>query len=53
MALPEHGCPYGEVVEHHDPLPAKLALEDERKPGGPGLGWRGCWQSLAELSLHS
>ena len=33
-----HGCPYGEVVEHHDPLPAKLALEDERKPGGPGLG---------------
>uniref|UniRef100_A0AC11D0R6 Solute carrier family 34 member 1 n=1 Tax=Ovis aries TaxID=9940 RepID=A0AC11D0R6_SHEEP len=36
MALPEHGCPYGEVVEHHDPLPAKLALEDERKPE-PGL----------------
>lgn len=50
MALPEHGCPYGEVVEHHDPLPAKLALEDERKPGWPGLGWRGCWQSLTELS---
>ncbi|XP_068837081.1 sodium-dependent phosphate transport protein 2A [Capricornis sumatraensis] len=36
MALPEHDCPYGEVVEHHDPLPAKLALEDERKPE-PGL----------------
>nr|XP_025148719.1 sodium-dependent phosphate transport protein 2A isoform X2 [Bubalus bubalis] len=36
VALPEHGCPYGEVVEHHDPLPAKLALEDERKPE-PGL----------------
>lgn len=44
-------APTGRVVEHHDPLPAKLALEDERKPGGPGLGWRGCWQSLAELSL--
>ncbi|XP_043321719.1 sodium-dependent phosphate transport protein 2A isoform X2 [Cervus canadensis] len=36
VALPEHGCPYGEVVECHDPLPAKLALEDERKPE-PGL----------------
>ncbi|XP_065774347.1 sodium-dependent phosphate transport protein 2A isoform X3 [Muntiacus reevesi] len=36
VALPEHGCPYGEVVELHDPLPAKLALEDERKPE-PGL----------------
>lgn len=50
VALPEHGCPYGEVVERHDPLPAKLALEDERKPGGPGLGWRVCWRSLAERS---
>ncbi|XP_055286599.1 sodium-dependent phosphate transport protein 2A [Moschus berezovskii] len=36
VALPEHGCPYGEVVERRDPLPAKLALEDERKPE-PGL----------------
>nr|XP_020729677.1 sodium-dependent phosphate transport protein 2A [Odocoileus virginianus texanus] len=36
VALPERGCPYGEVVERHDPLPAKLALEDERKPE-PGL----------------
>lgn len=36
MALTEHSCPYGEVLEHHDPLPAKLALEEEQKPGGPG-----------------
>ncbi|XP_036850967.1 sodium-dependent phosphate transport protein 2A isoform X2 [Manis javanica] len=32
MALTEHSCPYGEVLEHHDPLPAKLALEEEQKP---------------------
>lgn len=38
VALTEHGCPYGEVLERHDPLPAKLALEDEQKPGGPGQG---------------
>ncbi|KAF3828372.1 hypothetical protein GH733_005069 [Mirounga leonina] len=36
VALTEHGCPYGEVLERHDPLPAKLALEEEQKPGGPG-----------------
>ncbi|EFB17686.1 hypothetical protein PANDA_018101, partial [Ailuropoda melanoleuca] len=36
VALTEHGCPYGEVLERHDPLPAKLALEDEQKPE-PGL----------------
>nr|XP_055181681.1 sodium-dependent phosphate transport protein 2A isoform X2 [Nyctereutes procyonoides] len=32
VALPEHGCPYGEVLECHDPLPAKLALEEDQKP---------------------
>ncbi|XP_075399330.1 sodium-dependent phosphate transport protein 2A [Tenrec ecaudatus] len=33
VALAEHGCPYGEVLEFHDPpLPAKLALEEEQKP---------------------
>lgn len=38
VALTEHSCPYGEVLECHDPLPAKLALEEEQKPGGPGKG---------------
>lgn len=52
MALAEQGCPYGEVLEHHDPLPAKLAQEDEQKPGVPGSGWQGCRQSLAEPSSH-
>lgn len=33
VALTEHGCPYGEVLELHDPLPAKVALEEEQKPG--------------------
>ncbi|KAG8513079.1 Sodium-dependent phosphate transport protein 2A [Galemys pyrenaicus] len=32
VALTEHSCPYGEVLEHHDPLPAKLVLEEEQKP---------------------
>ncbi|XP_005376490.1 PREDICTED: sodium-dependent phosphate transport protein 2A isoform X4 [Chinchilla lanigera] len=32
VALTEHGCPYGEVLELHDPLPAKVALEEEQKP---------------------
>ncbi|XP_004696878.1 sodium-dependent phosphate transport protein 2A [Echinops telfairi] len=36
VALAEHGGPYGEVLEFHDPLPAKLALEEEQKPE-PGL----------------
>ncbi|KAM9695744.1 sodium-dependent phosphate transport protein 2A isoform 5-T8 [Trichechus inunguis] len=36
VALAEHSCPYGEVLELHDPLPAKLALEEEQKPE-PGL----------------
>nr|XP_003473293.1 sodium-dependent phosphate transport protein 2A isoform X1 [Cavia porcellus] len=36
VALTEHGCPYGEVLELHDPLPAKVALEEEQKPE-PGL----------------
>ncbi|XP_074206316.1 sodium-dependent phosphate transport protein 2A isoform X2 [Camelus bactrianus] len=33
VALTEHGCPYGEALECHNPLPTKLALEDEQKPG--------------------
>ncbi|XP_070373118.1 sodium-dependent phosphate transport protein 2A isoform X3 [Equus asinus] len=36
VALAEHSCPYGEVLEHHEPLPAKLALEEEQQPE-PGL----------------
>ncbi|KAM8765297.1 sodium-dependent phosphate transport protein 2A isoform 2-T3 [Rhynchonycteris naso] len=36
VALAEHGCPFGDVLELHDPLPAKLALEEEQKPE-PGL----------------
>ncbi|XP_029798621.1 sodium-dependent phosphate transport protein 2A isoform X2 [Suricata suricatta] len=36
VALTEHSCPCGEVLECHDPLPAKLALEEEQKPE-PGL----------------
>ncbi|KAH0504849.1 Sodium-dependent phosphate transport protein 2A [Microtus ochrogaster] len=28
----EHSCPYGEVLECHEPLPAKLAQEEEQKP---------------------
>nr|XP_048303734.1 sodium-dependent phosphate transport protein 2A isoform X3 [Myodes glareolus] len=35
VTLTEHSCPYGEVLECHDPLPAKLAQEEEQKPGGP------------------
>uniref|UniRef100_A0A5F9CT06 Sodium-dependent phosphate transport protein 2A n=1 Tax=Oryctolagus cuniculus TaxID=9986 RepID=A0A5F9CT06_RABIT len=36
VALTEHGCPYGEARERHEPLPAKLALEEEQKPES---GW--------------
>uniref|UniRef100_A0A8C8ZJW9 Sodium-dependent phosphate transport protein 2A n=1 Tax=Prolemur simus TaxID=1328070 RepID=A0A8C8ZJW9_PROSS len=36
VALSEHSCSYGEALERHDPLPAKLALEEEQKPE-PGL----------------
>ncbi|XP_012642786.2 sodium-dependent phosphate transport protein 2A [Microcebus murinus] len=36
VALAEHGCPCGEAPELRDPLPAKLALEEEQKPE-PGL----------------
>uniref|UniRef100_H2QS38 Sodium-dependent phosphate transport protein 2A n=1 Tax=Pan troglodytes TaxID=9598 RepID=H2QS38_PANTR len=32
VALAEHTCPCGEVLERHEPLPAKLALEEEQKP---------------------
>ncbi|XP_076994106.1 sodium-dependent phosphate transport protein 2A [Tamandua tetradactyla] len=32
VALAEPGCPYGEVLERPEPLPAKLALEEEEKP---------------------
>ncbi|XP_073914854.1 sodium-dependent phosphate transport protein 2A isoform X4 [Castor canadensis] len=36
VALTEHNCPYGEVLECHDPFPVKLAMEEEQKPA-PGL----------------
>ncbi|XP_047587252.1 sodium-dependent phosphate transport protein 2A isoform X2 [Lutra lutra] len=36
VALTDHSCPYGEVLECRDPLPAKLALEEQQKPE-PGL----------------
>ncbi|CAH6797874.1 sodium-dependent phosphate transport protein 2A [Phodopus roborovskii] len=32
VTLTEHSCPYGEVLECHDQLPAKLAQEEEQKP---------------------
>ncbi|GAB1298227.1 Na(+)-dependent phosphate cotransporter 2A [Apodemus speciosus] len=32
VTLTEHSCPYGEVLECHDPLPAKLAQEEEQNP---------------------
>ncbi|XP_053519733.1 sodium-dependent phosphate transport protein 2A isoform X2 [Artibeus jamaicensis] len=32
VALAEPGCPFGEVLELHDPLPAKLALEEAPQP---------------------
>ncbi|XP_051028192.1 sodium-dependent phosphate transport protein 2A isoform X2 [Acomys russatus] len=32
VTLTEHSSPYGEVLECHDPLPAKLAQEEEQKP---------------------
>ncbi|KAM7142380.1 sodium-dependent phosphate transport protein 2A isoform 2-T3 [Molossus nigricans] len=32
VALTEHSCPFGEVLELHDPLPAKLTPEEEQKP---------------------
>nr|XP_028705782.1 sodium-dependent phosphate transport protein 2A isoform X1 [Macaca mulatta] len=32
VALAEHTCPCGEILERHEPLPAKLALEEEQKP---------------------
>ncbi|XP_037678907.1 sodium-dependent phosphate transport protein 2A-like isoform X4 [Choloepus didactylus] len=35
VALAEPGCPYGEVLELPEPLPAKLALEEEQKPARP------------------
>ncbi|XP_048190049.1 sodium-dependent phosphate transport protein 2A isoform X2 [Perognathus longimembris pacificus] len=33
VTLTEHSCPCGEGLEHHDPFPAKLVLEEEQKPG--------------------
>ncbi|XP_008048373.1 sodium-dependent phosphate transport protein 2A-like, partial [Carlito syrichta] len=32
VALAEHSCPCGEALERHDPLRAKLALEEEPQP---------------------
>ncbi|XP_055969082.1 sodium-dependent phosphate transport protein 2A [Sorex fumeus] len=36
VALTEHGCPFGEVLELHDPMPVKLALDDGKQPES---GW--------------
>ena len=49
VALAEPGCPFGEVLELHDPLPAKLALEEEPQPGGPQQGGQGCWRHCPAL----
>lgn len=46
VTLTEHSSPYGEVLEGHDPLPAKLAQEEEQKPGGPGWERQGHGPSL-------
>nr|XP_012321825.2 sodium-dependent phosphate transport protein 2A isoform X1 [Aotus nancymaae] len=51
VALAEHTCPCGEVLERHEPLPAKLALEEEQKPGGPGRGQQGQQSSCSGLCL--
>ncbi|XP_004611488.1 sodium-dependent phosphate transport protein 2A [Sorex araneus] len=32
VALTEHGCPFGEVLERHDPMPVKPALDDGKQP---------------------
>ncbi|XP_049631675.1 sodium-dependent phosphate transport protein 2A isoform X2 [Suncus etruscus] len=32
VALADHGCPFGEVLERHDPIPAKLALDEGHQP---------------------
>lgn len=50
VALTEHSCPFGEVLELHDPLPAKLTPEEEQKPGGPEWRWQGNQQSLPQPS---
>lgn len=52
VALAEHTCPCGEILERHEPLPAKLALEEEQKPGGPGLGAAGAAAVPALASAH-
>lgn len=55
VTLSEHSCPYGEVLECHEPLPAKLAQEEEQKPGGPGCGAAGSWvvTALTHCPLYS
>uniref|UniRef100_A0A8P0PQ29 Sodium-dependent phosphate transport protein 2A n=1 Tax=Canis lupus familiaris TaxID=9615 RepID=A0A8P0PQ29_CANLF len=50
VALPEHGCPYGEVLECHDPLPAKLALEEDQKPE-LGLAQKLCQVGMTFLKV--
>ncbi|NIG58656.1 sodium-dependent phosphate transport protein 2A isoform 1 [Pontoporia blainvillei] len=50
VALTEQGCPYGDVLEHHDPLPAKLAQEGEQKPE-PGLAQKLCRAGLTLLKV--
>ncbi|XP_070273287.1 sodium-dependent phosphate transport protein 2A [Myotis yumanensis] len=50
VALAEHSCPFGEVLELHDPLPAKLALEEEQKPE-PGLAQKLCQAGVTLLKV--
>ncbi|XP_066200677.1 sodium-dependent phosphate transport protein 2A isoform X2 [Saccopteryx leptura] len=50
VALAEHGCPFGDVLELHDPLPAKLALEEEQKPE-PGLSQKLCRAGVTLLKV--
>lgn len=53
VALTEHGCPYGEVAERHEPLPAKLALEEELEPGGLLEGGVGRGRPGQPCSCHA
>ncbi|XP_045684636.1 sodium-dependent phosphate transport protein 2A isoform X2 [Phyllostomus hastatus] len=50
VALAEPGCPFGEVLELHDPLPTKLALEEEPKPE-PGLAQKLRWAAVTLLKV--
>ncbi|XP_023364390.1 sodium-dependent phosphate transport protein 2A [Otolemur garnettii] len=50
VALSEHSCSCGEVLELHDPLPAKLGLEEEQKPD-PRLVSKLCHAGITLLKV--